>query len=102
MGGRRPPSACRCRTRRCPAFLKHCSKKIGDDYFRTPRNTIRAFLDLLAILAQNSGSDWATLLGSVEVVQDSPVSQPDVEDDFSGFAIGKPDTPPDDGLASFH
>jgi hypothetical protein len=85
-----------------PAFLKHCSKKIGDDYFRTPRNTIRAFLDLLAILAQNSGSDWATLLGSVEVVQDSPVSQPDVEDDFSGFAIGKPDTPPDDGLASFH
>ncbi|MBW4093003.1 MAG: DUF2791 family P-loop domain-containing protein [Proteobacteria bacterium] len=88
-----------------PAFLRHCSKKIGDDYFRTPRNTIRAFLDLLAILAQNPGSDWATLLGSVEVVSDRPLSQPDVEDDFSAFAIAKPEIselPADDGLATYH
>lgn len=88
-----------------PAFLRHCSKKIGDDYFRTPRNTIRAFLDLLAILAQNPGSDWATLLGSVEVVSDRPLSQPDVEDDFSAFTIAKPEIselPADDGLATYH
>lgn len=29
------------------AFLEHCSKNIGDAYFRTPRNTIKAFVDLL-------------------------------------------------------
>ncbi len=63
-----------------PAFLTHCSKKIGDDYFRTPRNTIRAFLDLLAILEQNPGSDWVSLLGAVHVEPDRPVSQPDIED----------------------
>jgi hypothetical protein len=88
-----------------PAFLRHCSKKIGDDYFRTPRNTIRAFLDLLAILAQNPGSDWATLLGLVEIVSDRPLSQPDVEDDFSAFAIAKPEIrqpSADDGLATYH
>ena len=30
------------------AFLEHCSKNIGDAYFRTPRNTIKAFVDLLS------------------------------------------------------
>ena len=85
-----------------PAFLRHCSKKIGDDYFRTPRNTIRAFLDLLAILAQNPGADWANLLGSVDVAPDRPAPQPGVEDDFSGFSIGKSDKAADDGLATFH
>ena len=85
-----------------PAFLRHCSKKIGDDYFRTPRATIRAFLDLLAILAQNSTANWTTLLDSVEIRPDRPVPLPDVEDDLSTFSIAKPDAPPDDGLATFH
>ena len=88
-----------------PAFLRHCSKKIGDDYFRTPRNTIRAFLDLLAILEQNPGSDWVTLLGGVEVARDLPLQQPDTDDEFAGFAIAKQDLKEphrDDGLATFH
>ena len=85
-----------------PAFLRHCSKKIGNDYFRTPRSTIRAFLDLLAILAQNPGANWATLLSSVEVPPDRPVLQPDVEDDFSSFTIATPEKPADDGLATYH
>jgi hypothetical protein len=85
-----------------PAFLRHCSKKIGDDYFRTPRNTIRAFLDLLAVLAQNSTANWATLLDSVEIRPDRPVPVPDVEDDLSTFTIAKPDPPPDDGLGTYH
>ncbi len=45
------------------AFLAHCSEVIGDAYFRTPRNTIKAFLDLLAVLDQNPGTDWRALLG---------------------------------------
>ncbi len=85
-----------------PAFLRHCSKKIGNDYFRTPRATIRAFLDLLAVLAQNSTANWTTLLDSVEIRPDRPVPLPDVEDDLSTFSIAKPDAPPDDGLATFH
>ena len=45
------------------AFLEHCSKNIGDAYFRTPRNTIKAFVDLLSILEQNPDLNWKTLIG---------------------------------------
>ena len=34
-------------------FMAYCSQKIGEAYFRTPRNTITAFIDLLAVLEQN-------------------------------------------------
>ncbi|MEW1808362.1 ATP-binding protein [Pseudarthrobacter sp. NPDC080039] len=34
-------------------YMSHCSQRIGDAYFRTPRNTIKGFLDLLAVLEQN-------------------------------------------------
>lgn len=87
------------------AFLRHCSKKIGDDYFRTPRNTIRAFLDLLAILDQNTDTDWASLLGAVEVAPDRPAPQPDIDDDLTSFAIAgteRRDIVADDGLATYH
>ncbi len=62
------------------AFLEHCSKKIGDAYFRTPRNTIRAFLDLLAVLEQNPGTTWSGLLGQVEIAVDSPLQMEDIDD----------------------
>ena len=50
-----------------PAFMNHCHKQIGDAYFRTPRNTIKGFIDLLAILDQNPEADWQTLLNLVKV-----------------------------------
>ena len=62
------------------AFLEHCSKKIGDDYFRTPRNTIRAFLDLLAILDQNPGSGWESHIGAVEVRSERPAADSEIDD----------------------
>ncbi len=42
------------------AFREHCRKQIGDAYFRTPRNTIREFLGLLAVLEQNPGRTGAS------------------------------------------
>ena len=52
------------------AFMEHCSKRVGEAYFRTPRNTVKAFLDLLAILEQNPQADWRACLGAVEVAPD--------------------------------
>lgn len=49
------------------AFMKHCSQKIGDAYFRTPRNTVTAFVNLLAVLEQNPATNWQTLLDGVAV-----------------------------------
>lgn len=75
------------------AFMEHCYQKIGDAYFRTPRNTITAFINLLAVLEQNTNTNWQTLLGLVEVNYDDGESTAliDVEVELSG----------DDELASF-
>lgn len=52
------------------AFMDHCSKRVGDAYFRTPRNTITAFVNLLSVLEQNPKADWKTLLGAVSIEKD--------------------------------
>jgi hypothetical protein len=52
------------------AFMEHCHSRIGEAYFRTPRNTIKAFVQLLAVLEQNPGTDWRQLIGSTEVSTD--------------------------------
>lgn len=63
------------------AFMRHCSQRIGDAYFRTPRNTIKAFVQLLEVLGQNPEADWRRLLGTVEVTEESdPGLEPMTED----------------------
>ena len=52
------------------AFMQHCSERIGDAYFRTPRSSIRAFVGLLSVLEQNPQADWRELLGAVDVEED--------------------------------
>ena len=56
------------------AFLYHCSQTIGEAYFRTPRNTIKAFIDMLAILEQNSSMTWNNLIDSINVQKEQPSS----------------------------
>ena len=63
------------------AFIEHCGKRIGDSYFRTPRNTIKAFLDLLAILEQNPEADWTDLIGQTKIGKESLT----LEDDADGL-----------------
>ena len=53
-----------------PAFMSHCAGRLGEAYFRTPRTTITAFINLLAVLEQNSSADWRELVNYVEVEQD--------------------------------
>ncbi|NUW71720.1 ATP-binding protein [Vibrio mediterranei] len=71
------------------AFLKHCSQTIGDAYFRTPRNTIKAFLDMLAVIDQNPTISWNNLVSSVGIEEEKPS---DVELELDGS---------EDGLADF-
>ena len=54
-----------------PEFMKYCSSRLGNNYFRTPRTTITAFINLLAILDQNKEAKWQELIGSIEVQQDT-------------------------------
>ena len=72
------------------AFMTHCSNRIGDAYFRTPRNTVTAFVNLLSVLEQNPGANWRELIGSVDVAEDGGDDMSDIMDDGA-----------DDELASF-
>ncbi|MEI6091065.1 MAG: ATP-binding protein [bacterium] len=64
-------------------FLEHCHDRIGEAYFKTPRNTIKSFLDLLSILEQNPNVSWHQLIGDVKIVaEDSEPNIDDSDDDF--------------------
>lgn len=71
------------------AFLKHCSQKVGDAYFRTPRNTIKAFVDMLSVLEQHPDITWYQLIEKTDVVSEQASDMPEIE------------TTPHDDLASF-
>jgi hypothetical protein len=53
-----------------PAFMRHCSQRLGESYFRTPRTTISSFIDLLAILEENPQVQWTSLIEKLEVAPD--------------------------------
>lgn len=76
------------------AFMAHCSKRVGDAYFRTPRNTITAFVNLLAILEQNPQASWQEMLGATEVPGDE-------NPDLAPVATTEGDGDGDDELTSF-
>jgi BREX system ATP-binding protein BrxC/D len=83
------------------AFMDHCSKRIGEAYFRTPRNTIRAFLELLAVLEQNRTADWRQLLGAIDIpVESNPDLEPLEAADGTEEQADPPQSDQDD-LASF-
>jgi hypothetical protein len=52
------------------AFMAHCSQRIGEAYFRTPRNTITAFVNLLAVLEQNPGTQLNSIIAKTEISWD--------------------------------
>lgn len=92
------------------SFMQHCSTRIGDAYFRTPRNTVTAFVSLLSVLEQNAEADWRELLGAVNIAIDrNPDLAGEIEDDEAAAVpprTSAPDVPAaasgeDDDLASF-
>ncbi len=77
------------------SFLNHCSQTIGEAYFRTPRNTIKAFLDLLAVLDQNPSMKWTDLIAKISIDEER---SSDVDDILSENNEGLVDS---DDLATF-
>lgn len=72
------------------SFMEHCANRIGDSFFRTPRTTITSFINLLAILEQNPGTDWKNLIGEVRVEADDGGKGDvavDPEDELASFKL---------------
>ena len=71
-------------------FMAYCSRQMGDAYFRTPRTTIKSFADLLALLEQNPGSSWETIIGEINIKDDTDsglTASSDNEDEFATFRL---------------
>jgi P-loop Domain of unknown function (DUF2791) len=73
-----------------PAFMHHCSQRLGDNYFRTPRTTITSFIDLLTILDQNPQVQWTSLIDELALQPDTggeadKAIEPD--DEFTTFKL---------------
>jgi hypothetical protein len=62
------------------AFMAHCSNRIGEAYFRTPRNTVTAFVNLLSVLDQNPNVEWHDLIERVEIAPDTGDDLSDVDE----------------------
>jgi len=77
------------------AFMDHCSRRIGEAYFRTPRNVVTAFVNLLSVLEQNPGAHWRNLINESEIRKDQGEDLSDV-DEATG---AQPEN--DDELVSF-
>ena len=76
------------------AFMEHCSQRIGEAYFQTPRTTIRAFVQLLMILEQNPSTAWTDLITAVKI-------EPDIDTGGTGdIAVASRDSR-DDELVTF-
>ena len=82
------------------AFMAHCSQRIGEAYFRTPRNTVTAFVNLLSVLEQNPETQWENLIDSVNVATDSGDDLSDIEDALPSTQSARTNEA-DDGLTSF-
>lgn len=76
------------------AFMRHCSEKVGEAHFRTPRSSVRAFVNLLMVIDQNPGVQWSDLVDAVELESEqNPDLLPLEGEDSDGDA--------DDELATF-
>lgn len=78
-------------------FMDHCNQRVGETYFRTPRTTIREFVNLLAVLDQNPKASWTDLIGGVQL---RPEANPDLTPlDDDGAEAASPLS--DDELSTF-
>lgn len=74
------------------SFMEHCSNRIGEAYFRTPRTTITSFINMLAVLEQNTATDWQALLGGIKIESDKggmtdQVAEVENDDEFVSFKM---------------
>ena len=82
-------------------FMDHCAIRIGDAYFRTPRTTIKEFVNLLAILDQNPGTDWRTVVGDIDIRSDTNPDLVPLPAKFDTVSVGTGTPAGGDGLATF-
>jgi hypothetical protein len=74
------------------AYVDYSRRTLGDDYFRTPRDTVTRFVGLMNVLEADPAHDWRQALGHVSEVEVKPSQSAE-----ASTAV----TPEDDDLTTF-
>lgn len=85
-------------------FLSHCANVIGEAYFKTPRNTIKAFIDFLSVLEQHPELNWKNLFKNINISNevDDELDKLDQQNDFLDDDFTDPaKNEDDDNLSKF-
>ena len=81
------------------AFMAHCNKTLGSEFFLTPRRSVMAYVGLLSIIEQNPGADVRSLLADTAIEKElDPESVPAAPDEEPPASSP---TRRDDNLESF-
>jgi hypothetical protein len=75
------------------SFIEYSRRTLGEDYFRTPRDTVMRFIGLMNLLEAEPSHDWRAALGQVEKVQVAPTASAEANTDPA---------PDDDDLVEFN
>tara|TARA_B100000446_G_scaffold121823_1_gene113793 strand:- start:2973 stop:4304 length:1332 start_codon:yes stop_codon:yes gene_type:complete len=62
------------------AFMQHCNQTIGAAYFKTPRETVRGFVNLLSMLDQYPDKSWRDFVNAMQIAEDHEPDYPEGED----------------------
>jgi len=65
-------------------FMRRSERRWGEAAFRSPRDTVKAFCDLLAALDQNPGTHWSDVLAAGSNTPDTPDGS---GDELASFTI---------------
>jgi hypothetical protein len=69
------------------AYMAHCAARLGDAYFRSPRETIRGFLDLLSLLDQHPDLHWSGLVRTVDLAAAGTEPTTVDDDELTSFRL---------------
>ncbi len=67
------------------AFMDHCNQTIGSAYFKTPRETVRAFVNLMSMLDMYEDKRWRDFIGEIKLKEDVDSGQGD--GDLANFSM---------------
>jgi hypothetical protein len=83
------------------AFMLHCARTLGAEYFATPRDTAKAFAGLLSILEQHPEARWQDVLTTTRVERTADPESTAIPDADSAPASHPDDDHAGDELATF-
>ena len=72
------------------AFMNSCTKTLGSEYYRTPREAVKSFVSFLDLVDQNKDVPWNDILNKVKF-EKTPLEEstptPLDDDDFTSFRL---------------